>query len=161
MLKEHTVKQPIIARPVHVLLPLKEMVMFIVPNVRKVCIPGSYRSYVKLCNINILLLAVKFPEPECRLDRDCPQSLVCIQERCQNPCRTNNPCTGNQECQVSSHRDEKKSVACVCPPRYVSSVNGFCKPGKEHIPYLLISDFSLMNCMSSFSARSTRMCNKF
>ena len=78
----------------------------------------------------LLIAPVERPEPECRVDQDCPSQTACIAERCQNPCRVANPCTGSQQCLVTDTLPTR-TVACVCPQGFVSGSNGECKQGKE------------------------------
>ena len=68
------------------------------------------------------------PEPECRIDEDCPSRMACIAETCQNPCRVANPCTGSQKCQVTDTLPTR-TVSCVCPQGFVFGSNGDCKQG--------------------------------
>ena len=77
-----------------------------------------------------MLLVPSTPEPECRVDQDCPSKLACIDERCQNPCQINTPCTGNQKCVVSDTLPTR-TVACVCPDGTVFSDRGNCQKGKR------------------------------
>ena len=79
----------------------------------------------------IIILGVPEPEPECRVDQDCPSKLSCISESCQNPCRLNNPCRGQQQCVVADTLPTR-SVACVCPDGTVAGANGECKKGIEN-----------------------------
>ena len=69
-------------------------------------------------------------EPECRVDRDCPAKMACIEDRCQNPCLTSNPCGRNQVCTVEDSYDGRRTVGCTCPPDQVSAGNNLCKTGR-------------------------------
>ena len=79
-----------------------------------------------------MILGVPEPEPECRVDQDCPSKLSCISESCQNPCRLNNPCRGSQQCVVADTLPTR-SVACVCPDGTVAGGNGECKKGTTRL----------------------------
>ena len=70
-------------------------------------------------------------EPECRVDRDCPAKMACIEDRCQNPCLTSNPCGRSQVCTVEDSYDGRRTVGCTCPPDQVSAGNNLCKTGRE------------------------------
>ena len=86
-----------------------------------------------------IIIVPSTPEPECRVDQDCPSKLACIDERCQNPCQINNPCTGNQRCVVSDTLPTR-TVACVCPEGTVFSDRGNCQEGNERHQNYLIFD---------------------
>lgn len=81
-------------------------------------------------NTKEILLGQPDPEPECRVDQDCPSKLSCISESCQNPCRLSNPCRGAQQCVVADTLPTR-SVACICPDGTVAGSNGECKEGNE------------------------------
>jgi hypothetical protein len=68
-------------------------------------------------------------EPECRIDKDCPLTLSCIQESCQNLCQTRNPCSGNLVCSVEDSANGKRVVACTCPDGYFASGTSMCEKG--------------------------------
>ena len=69
------------------------------------------------------------PEPECRLDHDCPPKMACIQERCQNPCQSANPCQQGKLCDVVSSHSGRPIVACSCPEGQLSNNQGYCISG--------------------------------
>ena len=73
------------------------------------------------------------PEPECRVDRDCPVKMACIEDRCQNPCLTSNPCGRNQVCTVEDSYDGRRTVGCTCPPGQVAAGSNSCKTGRIEI----------------------------
>lgn len=73
-------------------------------------------------------IAVVAESPECRVDRDCPSKLACIQASCQNPCVVNSPCTATQQCVVVDSLPSR-SVACICPEGSVLNSNGQCSQG--------------------------------
>lgn len=75
------------------------------------------------------LSAVIADEPECRVDKDCPHQLTCMQETCQNPCIVANPCTSSQRCVVTASSSAYKSVACVCPEGTLAGYGGTCEKG--------------------------------
>lgn len=47
--------------------------------------------------------------PECTADAECPFSLACRNQRCEDPC----DCATNAQCRVYNHR-----AACVCAPGF-------------------------------------------
>ena len=70
------------------------------------------------------------PEPECRVDADCPSKLACMEgQRCDDPCRVNNPCQRDQECSVIDTLPTR-TVVCACPANTVAGNNGECKRSK-------------------------------
>ena len=78
-----------------------------------------------------LFAAVISEEPECRVDKDCPPQMTCMQERCQNPCLVSNPCSRSQKCVVIDTHSSYRSVACVCPEGTLTGYDGQCESGKE------------------------------
>lgn len=76
----------------------------------------------------MFFIAIVEDTPECRVDRDCPSKLACIQATCQNPCTKNNPCSTSQQCVVVDSLPTR-SVACVCPEGSVLGTNGQCTQG--------------------------------
>ena len=79
------------------------------------------------------------PEPECRLDHDCPPKMACIQESCQNPCLSANPCQQGKQCDVIPSPSGRPIVACSCPDGQLSNNQGYCIPG-----------LSIISSMSSY-----------
>lgn len=67
------------------------------------------------------------PQPECRIDSDCPSTLACLDSKCQNPCTVIEPCFAPSECQVEPS-EPVRTMICVCPEGYISSGSGSCKP---------------------------------
>ena len=97
-----------------------------VKNVRPVlvsCVGGNSHA-----GLPVFLAVVPY-EPECRVDRDCPPQLSCIEEHCVNVCQTRNPCAGDLECSVLDTSTGKRVVACSCPAGFVASNNAFCEQG--------------------------------
>uniref|UniRef100_A0A8D8TXE6 Neurogenic locus notch homolog protein 1 n=1 Tax=Cacopsylla melanoneura TaxID=428564 RepID=A0A8D8TXE6_9HEMI len=66
------------------------------------------------------------PQPECKLDTDCPSLLACLNARCVNPCTALRPCDQPAQCTVLP--TPVRTMLCECPPGYVSSGSGTCKP---------------------------------
>ncbi len=74
--------------------------------------------------------AIEAEEPECRVDRDCPPRLACIDNICQDPCLTRNICQGQETCVVLENAfTPSRVIACVCPEGTVSDGNGNCRSG--------------------------------
>ncbi len=104
-----------------------------VKNVRPVlvsCVGGNSHA-----GLPVFLAVVPY-EPECRVDRDCPPQLSCIEEHCVNVCQTRNPCAGDLECSVLDTSTGKRVVACSCPAGFVASNNAFCEQGTRLIVFL-------------------------
>ena len=135
-----SVQQLIIRRDVNAALHLREMVLCCVLNVRKIStIFTIFESYLQPVSIIIsYLLAIVSEQPECRVDSDCPSTLACISETCQNPCVVNNPCSNSQKCVVIDSQPSR-SVACICPEGSVFGGNGICTQGmrRHHLLYTL------------------------
>ena len=129
VLREPHVRPPTIVKYAHASILFREMAILHVLNVRQKFVDffekGSKFNSLKFATI----LAVKAEEPECRVDGDCPSKHACINKICQNPCLIANPCSNSQVCQVTDTHPTK-SVACLCPDRYVVGPNGDCKAGK-------------------------------
>ena len=88
------------------------------------------------------------PEPECRVDADCPSRMACINEECQNPCRVANPCSPSQECIVIDTLPIR-TVSCVCPQGSVSGSNGECRTVEVR-----------PECYDDNDCRVTEVCNQ-
>lgn len=67
--------------------------------------------------------------PECRVDRDCPGKMSCIDEHCENLCATRNPCQGDLQCTVTEDYDGTRVVACSCPAGFVAVSQSRCEQG--------------------------------
>lgn len=93
----------------------------------------NVRNHLALCRCPLGLIGNPYidckPEdqPECREDGECPSILACINNRCQNPCTLLEPCNRPSECQVVGSIPVR-TLICVCPPGYISSGSGTCKP---------------------------------
>ena len=100
------------------------------------CLPRKETSQISYTLWHILTQTQYFaayepgPQPECRVDSDCPSKLACIREECQNPCIIGNPCSATQTCVVTDTLPSR-SVACICPARMVPGPNGECKSGNS------------------------------
>lgn len=64
---------------------------------------------------------------ECYVDADCPSKLACLSSKCVNPCITLQPCSTPARCEVSPTLPVRTMI-CSCPPGYVSSGKGICRP---------------------------------
>lgn len=67
------------------------------------------------------------PQPECRVDADCPSQLACFNEHCENPCSKPNVCTQQQTCSVIDTLP-LRTVMCRCPEDTVTDSTGRCIP---------------------------------
>lgn len=64
---------------------------------------------------------------ECFVDADCPPKSACLSSRCVNPCFELRPCATPASCEVSPTLPVR-TMLCTCPPGYVSSGGGICRP---------------------------------
>ena len=64
---------------------------------------------------------------ECYVDADCPHRLACLAAKCVNPCTVLQPCSKPAQCEVSPTLPVRTMI-CSCPPGYISSGRGACKP---------------------------------
>lgn len=85
------------------------------PN--SICKPHNYDA-VCSCLPNYIGRAPNC-RPECTMDSDCPTSLACICDRCQNPC--DGTCAANAHCTVLYHR-----AHCVCNEDYIGDPYSGC-----------------------------------
>ena len=108
-------------------------------------------------------------EPECRVDRDCPAKMACIEDRCQNPCLTSNPCGRNQVCTVEDSYDGRRTVGCTCPPDQVSAGDNLCKTGSTFTrpnsninspPFQYSSVEALTECSLHDECRDDEVCHQ-
>ena len=72
-----------------------------------------------------ILLFPAPPQPECRIDPDCPKTKACVREECVNPCHTTT-CGINAECRVNNHR-----ALCICKPGYEGDPYEICEERKS------------------------------
>lgn len=68
-------------------------------------------------------------EPECRVDIDCSDKLVCIREKCIDPCPVIKPCLENARCDVLN-TVPVRTMICTCPEGWITDVDGVCRPSK-------------------------------
>ena len=96
-------------------------------------------------------ISVPVPEPECRVDGDCPSRQACLQEVCRNPCTELKPCGRNAECSVQNTLPQRTMV-CMCIPGYVGDADVYCELRK--ILLILLSLFQQfignINCVKMF-----------
>ena len=109
--------------------PNAENVSILCANICRSFVKGLSSAKKDIYHTTHIIAPRPEPEPECRVDRDCPSQMACIDERCQNPCRVANPCTGSQQCLVTDTLPTR-TVACACPQGFVFGSNGECKQGK-------------------------------
>ena len=80
---------------------------------------SSYLATV--CNVFL----VPEPQPECRVDADCPSRLACLSEVCRDPCQVLSPCGQNADCTVQNTLPQRTMV-CMCRPGYVGDADVAC-----------------------------------
>lgn len=59
--------------------------------------------------------------PECIISSDCPSSLTCVNQKCQDPCP--GTCGSNSECRVVNH-----SPVCTCASGFTGNAFSDCRP---------------------------------
>ena len=113
--------------------------------------------YRILDRLHINIFPVPAPEPECRVDADCPSRLACLNEVCRDPCAVLSPCGQNADCTVQNTLPQRTMI-CMCRPGYVGDADVACNLRKmiilvvgpltpQSIPTLYIykGPFSLSN----------------
>lgn len=127
--KMPSVEQQDTKKFVNASLLTKEMVTHNATNVSNFLISsGVLRPFFKQSIFTPLIARQPDPEPECRIDEDCPRDHACIGAQCQNPCTLNNPCSRSQRCVVENSLPIR-TVACVCPNGFVQGTGGDCVKG--------------------------------
>lgn len=71
------------------------------------------------------------PRPECTVDPECPTSLACIREKCQDPCQRTT-CGIHAQCKAANHR-----AICSCIPGYEGDPYRICNERKHALQYYL------------------------
>lgn len=97
-------------------------------------------------------------QPECREDGDCPALLACLNNRCQNPCAVIEPCQNPAKCQVVNSLPVR-TMNCVCPPGYISSGSGTCKPVTAIVKAACTSDSECPSDRACFNGICRNPCN--
>ena len=77
-------------------------------------------------------ILVPEPQPECRVDADCPSRQACLNEVCRNPCLVLSPCGQNAECTVQNTLPQRTMI-CMCIPGYVGDADIACNLRKTNI----------------------------
>ena len=67
------------------------------------------------------------PEPECRVDGDCPDDTACLNERCENPCHSLSPCHVSAICTVVNSLPFRTMI-CACREGWVPDTDTSCVP---------------------------------
>lgn len=97
-------------------------------------------------------------DPQCRIDRDCPSQMSCIDENCVNLCASRNPCQGNLECSVSESHGGTRTVACSCPQGYVAVGLNRCEQGNVQATGTFLLSELLNNSFFSFLVQVQPQC---
>ena len=128
------------------------------------CTPSKFEKRVlKLFGKNVALqmycFAVpKAPEPECRVDADCPSKHACIHGRgdptCLNPCLEFRPCANNAHCEV---KDELplRVMTCTCDAGFTGKGDEYCERILEPEPVGCDGDYE---CASQEACNPDRQC---
>ena len=128
------------------------------------CTPSKFEKQVlELIGKNVALqmycFAVpKAPEPECRVDADCPSKHACIHGRgdptCLNPCLEFRPCANNAHCEV---KDELplRVMTCTCDAGFTGKGDEYCERILEPEPVGCDGDYE---CASQEACNPDRQC---
>ncbi len=98
------------------------------------------------------------PEPECRTDPECLLHEACLQQTCQDPCKTLR-CGRNAECKVKSH-----TAYCVCKlgyegdPRTVCEERKYKRDNQIGIQFSRKIIFFIAGCKSDSECRDDQAC---
>lgn len=68
----------------------------------------------------------QFDQPECTSDSNCPNTLTCVNRRCENPCARSDICDSQQTCTVLDTAPIR-TIMCKCPPDTISDAQGNCR----------------------------------
>ena len=93
----------------------------------------------------LTLFIVPEPEPECRIDGDCPSRLACLNEVCRNPCAVLAPCGINAECSVQNTLPQR-TMLCTCLPGYVGDADVACNLRKIYRIIIRLTSESRVLC---------------
>lgn len=88
------------------------------------CAPGYQGDPLQSCRIE-----ERRPQPQCRMDADCPSKLACFSSVCKNPCVETKPCGKNAECLVVDSLP-LRTMSCMCLPGYIGDADVDCRLGK-------------------------------
>lgn len=88
---------------------------------------------------------------ECFVDADCPPKSACLSSKCVNPCTVLKPCATPAQCEVSPTLPVRTMI-CTCPPGYISSGGGLCRP---FTPFSDIACEIDTNCTSNHACISS------
>lgn len=99
-------------------------------GIRATCL---VRNHIPMCKCELSYTGSPYVEckppitAECFVDADCPAKEACLSSKCVNPCLALRPCATPAVCEVSPTLPVR-TMLCTCPPGYVSSGGGICKP---------------------------------
>lgn len=93
-----------------------------IPSCR--CPPGYTGNPERSCEI------IRFEDPRCRMDADCPSKHACFSGECKNPCHETKPCGANAICSVVDSLP-LRTMVCTCIEGYVGDAEKECKLGKS------------------------------
>ena len=113
-------------------------------TVKLVCSINQMSTYTQInassCNI-MKNLSIKYddcihilfsaPKPECTSNYECPKRFSCIQEKCQDPCKTDVTCGTNAQCVVQHHR-----ALCICKDGFVGDPHSACTECRTSIIFV-------------------------
>lgn len=81
-------------------------------------------------------LTTYLDEPECRVDLDCADKLVCIKNKCIDPCPVIRPCLENAKCNVLD-TVPVRTMTCTCPEGWTTDIDGVCRPSECNLKPLI------------------------
>lgn len=98
------------------------------------------------------------PEPECRIDGDCPSKMACIDNTCKNPCYELSPCARTAKCEVLDSLPVRTMI-CSCPENSVPDNNGECKRIILHQKVGCTSDSECLDREACINTQCRNPCN--
>ena len=64
---------------------------------------------------------------KCKQDQDCPEQHGCIDEKCQDLCKTIHPCGSGTVCKVLNNQP-MKAISCTCMDGFDGDPEVSCTP---------------------------------
>ncbi|RZF34371.1 hypothetical protein LSTR_LSTR008910 [Laodelphax striatellus] len=92
---------------------------------------------------------IRCERPQCTANSECPDHLVCLNQRCQDPC----DCAPSALCSVANH-----IPTCRCPPGYVGNPHEACTIAPIEKPAQCKKDADCASKLACFSAECRNPC---
>jgi len=83
--------------------------------------------FYNVLSVSLILGRPPNCRPECLLNLDCPESMACVNQQCEDPCE--DLCGEGAQCFVRNH-----VASCTCPPGYSGDPRKNGKCGKTRSP---------------------------